>query len=115
MVMKRAFPLFQVFAALFLAAALHTTQAAPVAGKDYVLIEPPLPTANPDNIEVMEAFSYKCPHCRELEPKLAAWIKTLPADVDVRRLPVTFNRPDWANLAKLYYTLQTMEALEKIH
>jgi protein dithiol oxidoreductase (disulfide-forming) len=82
--------------------------AMPVAGKDYVAISPPQPTETGGKIEVVEVFSYMCPHCYEFEPKLEPWLKALPADVAFRRLPVSFGRESWANLAKTYYTLEVL-------
>jgi thiol:disulfide interchange protein DsbA len=58
-------------------------------------------------IEVVEFFSYGCPHCADLEPHLQAWFKRLPADVQVRRVPVAF-QPAWENLARVYYTLEAL-------
>jgi thiol:disulfide interchange protein DsbA len=58
-------------------------------------------------IEVIEFFSYGCPHCAEYEPFLMDWVKALPADVAFRRVPVMF-QPRWVELAKIYYTLETM-------
>jgi thiol:disulfide interchange protein DsbA len=112
--MRRTF-LLQAFVALFFAIALPNAQAVPVAGKDYVALSAAQPVETGDKIEVLEVFSYMCPHCFHFEPQLSAWIKTLPADVVVRRLPVTFNRENWTNLTKLYYTLEIMNELGKLH
>ena len=43
-------------------------------------------------IEVVEFFWYSCPHCNAFEPKLNAWLRTMPADVSFRRVPVAFRR-----------------------
>lgn len=58
-------------------------------------------------VEVIEFFSYGCPHCAHLEPFLQAWKKTLSPSVKFRRVPVVF-RPEWENLAKVYYTLDAL-------
>ena len=70
-------------------------QQAPVAGRDYTLINPPQPTDSGKKIEVIEFFWYGCPHCYHLEPSLNAWLKTqargcgVPAGAgDVRRARV---------------------------
>ncbi len=80
---------------------------APVEGTNYVRLKNQQPTESGKNIEVLEFFSYGCPHCGELEPQLQAWLKTKPADVTFRRVPVMF-QPRWENLAKIYYTLDAM-------
>ena len=58
-------------------------------------------------IEVIEFFSYGCPHCAEFEPFLEDWVKTQSADVAFRRVPVMF-QPRWVELAKVFYTLEAM-------
>lgn len=81
-------------------------QGAAVEGRQYARITP-VPVETGKKIEVIEFFSYGCPHCAELEPYLQDWIKALPADVSFRRIPVMF-QPRWVDLAKIYYTLEGM-------
>jgi len=76
------------------------------AGKHYAAIEPIQPAATPGKIEVVEYFSYACPHCRDFNPVVIAWKAKLPADVTFRRVPVTFARPAWARLARIHYALE---------
>ena len=76
-------------------------------GVNYVRLKSPMPVETGKNIEVIEFFSYGCPHCGELEPLLQTWIKNKPADVTFRRIPVMF-QPRWENLAKAYYTLEAL-------
>ena len=52
-----------------------------VEGKQYTRIKNALPAEKGKKIEVIEFFSYGCPHCNDLEPFLQEWMKTLPADV----------------------------------
>ena len=40
----------------------------------------PVPVETGKKIEVIEFFSYSCPHCGEFEPSLQDWLKTLPCD-----------------------------------
>jgi thiol:disulfide interchange protein DsbA len=88
--------------------ALNAAGAAePVEGKDYVRLKNPQPTETGKKIEVIEFFSYGCPHCNDLEPILDAWIAKLPPDVQFRRVPVMF-QDRWRALAKIYYTLDAM-------
>ena len=80
--------------------------AAPLqAGRDYTLVDPPLVTPK-DKIEVVEFFSYGCSHCNDFHGVLDAWAAKLPKDVVLRRVPVSFNRPAWAKLSRLYYSLE---------
>jgi thiol:disulfide interchange protein DsbA len=84
-------------------------------GKDYELIEPPQPTMDPAKVEVREFFSYGCPHCYQFEPFLAPWLKKLPASVDFVRQPVAFGRPQWATLARIYFTEEALGVVDKMH
>jgi thiol:disulfide interchange protein DsbA len=74
-------------------------------GKDFRKLAKPQPTETGKKIEVIEFFSYSCPHCRDLEPFLTPWIKKLPADVQMRRIPAQFS-PQWIGTAKVWYTLE---------
>src|SRR5512144_2380420 len=76
-------------------------------GTNYVRLKNPMPVETGKNIEVIEFFSYGCPHCGELEPVLQGWLKTKPADVSFRRIPVMF-QPKWESLAKGYYALDAL-------
>jgi len=90
-------------------AALAFAVAAPAQelqeGKQYVRLKNPAPVATGKKIEVLEFFSYGCPHCADLEPEMQGWLKTLPPDVQFRRVPVMF-QDRWIILGKIYYTLE---------
>jgi protein dithiol oxidoreductase (disulfide-forming) len=89
--------------------------AAPTAGKDYLEIKPAQPTDTGNKIEIVEVFSYLCPHCNDFEPKIAAWVKQLPGDAQFRRMPVVFGRASWETLARSYYALEALGDIEKMH
>lgn len=76
------------------------------SGKHYTAITPPQASQAPGKIEVVEFFSYGCPHCADFNPLIKDWAAKLPADVSFRRVPVTFGRPAWARLAKIYYAIE---------
>jgi len=103
-----------VGAALVAAAAFALPVAAQVAGKDYTPISPAQPTEDAAKIEVLEFFSYGCPHCAEFYPILGNWITKQSGDVVVRKVPITFGRAAWANIAKLYYTLEVTGDLSRL-
>jgi len=96
---------------LAVAAALVAVTAAGAQelqeGRNYFRSKVPLPVETGKKIEVIEFFSYGCPHCADLEPILQPWIKSLPADVQVRRVPVLFNE-SWIPLAKVFFTLDAL-------
>jgi thiol:disulfide interchange protein DsbA len=85
------------------------------AGTDYHLVNPPAAVdAPPGKVEVVEFFWYNCPHCNAFEPALEAWIKKLPKDVVMRRVPVAF-QASFAPQQRLYYALEAMGLVETIH
>lgn len=89
-------------------------QAQLVAGRDYIAIDPAQTTDDPGKIEVTEFFSYGCPHCNDLYPLISKWSTDLPADVVFKRVPVSFSRPQWFNLSKLFYALEVTGDLAKL-
>lgn len=102
-----------VLAGLLLAFAVGNVSAELKQGKDFDLINPAQPTEK-GKVEVIEFFSYMCPHCDHIDPVVNKWTKTLAKDVSFQRVPVVF-RPQWEAPAKLYYTLDAMGELEKFH
>jgi protein dithiol oxidoreductase (disulfide-forming) len=88
--------------------------SAQAPGKDFQPITPPQPTQSGNKVEVIEFFSYACPHCESLQPSLSAWLKRKPADVEFRRIPAVF-QDSWLPFARLYYTVEAMGLVEKLH
>jgi thiol:disulfide interchange protein DsbA len=99
------------FAALCLFAGGASAQL--VEGRNYDRLKNPLPTESGGKIEVIEFFSYGCPHCAELEPILDGWLAKLPPDVAFRRVPVVFQQR-WMPLGKIYYTLEALGVESKL-
>lgn len=84
------------------------------AGKHFTPVNPPQASQTPGKIEVVEFFSYGCPHCADINPLIKDWAARLPADVSFRRVPVSFGRPAWARLAKIYYALEATGNLSRL-
>jgi len=85
------------------------------AGKDFLKLDRPVPTdSEAGKIELIEFFWYSCPHCNAFEPTFAEWVKNAPKDVVVRRMPVAF-RDDFAPQQRLFFTLEAMSLLDKMH
>lgn len=81
---------------------------APVAGHDYLKIGTPQPVTAPAGVvEVVEFFSFACPHCFEFQGTLEAWIKRKPAYVQFRRSPVRFLQ-NYLNFQPMYFALEAM-------
>lgn len=87
--------------------------AEPQVGKEFKVISPALVSPK-DKIEVIEFFSYGCNHCSDFHPLISKWAEKLPKDVSFRRVPVSFNRPEWARLSKIYYALEATGDLAKL-
>jgi len=86
-------------------------QGGPVEGKDFTRVETPQqPNVAAGKVEVLEFFSYACPHCSAFEPTIEAWEKQLPAEVVFRRVPVPFLM-NADNFMRTYYALETIGAV----
>ena len=108
----------RIFASLILTLGLAFANVAGAIdlqqGREYDLINPPQMPSSPGKIEVIEFFSYACPHCAHLEPVLNPWLKKLPADVAFRRIPLA-GGPQWQATAKLFYALDVLGGEAKLH
>ena len=87
--------------------------ATPAEGAQFTRVEPSVPPQTAGKIEVLEFFSYACPHCNAFEPVLETWAKKLPPDVAFQRVPVPFLM-NAENFQRTYYALQTMGQVEAI-
>lgn len=85
-----------------------------VAGTHYEVLPAAVTTRDAAKIEVVEAFSYACPHCYSFEPLLDAWRKGLAADVDFQRVPAVWNA-DFKLLGQAYYTAAALGLVEATH
>lgn len=91
---------------MFAAAVFAVSGSVAFAQETYVNVNPPQPT-EPGKIEVLEFFSYGCPHCAVLEPMVAQWKQDLSPDVTFSSVPVAFNA-GMKPLQQLFYTLQAL-------
>jgi thiol:disulfide interchange protein DsbA len=95
--------------------ALSTSlQANIIAGHDYAVLGVPQRQENSGKIEVVEFFSWGCPHCYEFYPKLARWLATMPKDSSFKRVPVSIGHTEWEALAKAYYALQSTGDVDRL-
>jgi thiol:disulfide interchange protein DsbA len=79
---------------------------------DYRLIEQQ--AVSGPRIEVIDFFWYGCPHCYTFQPALEDWVKRMPPDVSLRRIPAIL-RDNWAPHARIYYTLEALGEVERLH
>jgi len=104
-----------IFKSLFVAAFFllgSSAFAAAPAGKGYTLLNPAQP-ASSKKIEVLEFFFYECSHCFYLHGELAAWEKTMPADVELTFVPTIF-RDSTEPLARTFYALESIGKIKQM-
>ncbi len=80
---------------------------------EYRLI-PVQPVETGERIEVIDFFWYGCPYCNDLQPTLEEWLKRKPDDVALRRVPAIL-RDSWAPHARIYYALELLGEVERLH
>ncbi len=99
---------------IFFAGPAGAQQTRPLRAEiDYLVIDPQ-PVSVRTGIEVIDFFWYGCPHCNNLQPPLERWIGRQPPDVTVRRIPAIL-RDTWAPHARIYYTLEALGEVARLH
>lgn len=115
-------PLGLLFAGLLMAVGVNaadTPAPAPAktpweAGKSYFLIDPPQPTSSGSKVEVLEVFSYACPHCAHFQPYAEQIKQALPAYATFSYMPAVFNA-QWEPYARAFYAAQSLGLLDATH
>jgi thiol:disulfide interchange protein DsbA len=79
--------------------------------RTYITLDRPL---QDDPIEVVEFFSYACPHCSNLESMLDGWVAGLPGNVDFKRVHIAIDTLT-TRLAKTHLVLESQGLLEENH
>lgn len=92
---------------LSITGAAYSQGPEPKEGTEFTRVSPPVAPAGGAKIEVLEFFSYACPHCSSFEPALEAWAKQLPADVVLKRVPVPFLM-NAENFQRTYFALESL-------
>lgn len=83
-------------------------------GQEYEIIkQPEILNFEPGKVEVVEVFSYGCPHCRDFYPVLRSWKKGLPADVNVKYVPMS--EGGFEPLARAFYALDAMGIADNVN
>lgn len=73
-----------------------------VQGKDFLIVGNGSAKQS-KKVTVTEFFSYGCPWCYRVEPRLQQWVNQQAGHIRFQRVPVVFNK-DWSYYAKAYYT-----------
>jgi thiol:disulfide interchange protein DsbA len=105
-----------ILAAGFVLASVASAADAPKweAGKHYAVIDPPVATSTGDKVEVLEVFSYACPHCAHFQPYADKLKAGLPKNAEFTLMPADF-QPIWLVFARGFYTAKSMGLLDKTH
>lgn len=91
------------------------TSAHFTEGKEYVTLQPPAGQTAPSGpVEVVEVFSYGCPHCAEFAPYMDKLRAQLPRGVEVRYMPAVFSAA-WMPYAQAFYAAKQLGVLEQTH
>ncbi len=85
-----------------------------IAGEHYIVLDKPYDTRDSNKIEVVEMFSYSCPHCYEFEPLIRAWSKQQDNDIDFWYFPAVWNKP-MAFFAQAFYAAVDLNIEEQMH
>jgi len=83
-------------------------------GKDYRRLPNPAPTTAPGQPEVVELFSYTCPHCRSMQPVVKEWLARKPEEVVFVKYALALGAA-WEPSARAYYAAQALGVLETTH
>lgn len=99
----------------FAASAVNTVTTAPKAGVDYQVMKGRQPDArsSAEKIEVLEFFWYGCPHCKDFDPILQAWIQKQKSGLIFKRVPVAFQAA-LAPHQRLYHALDALGIAEQM-
>src|SRR6266581_193973 len=89
-------------------------QSLSVAGLAPGPMEPRGPVAADGRIEVIEFFYYGCPVCYETQPFLTRWLGRASEYVAIRRVPA-LSTEAWEPFAKLFYALETLGQIDRLH
>jgi thiol:disulfide interchange protein DsbA len=83
-------------------------------GKDYRLVDNPMPVKKDGIVEVTESFWYGCAHCYSFEPAINSWKDKLGEDTKLIKMPIT-----WGGIhqlhAALFYTIESLKLDPSTH
>ena len=81
-------------------------------GRDYILLDPPLPTrVSKGKIEVIEFFNFSCPYCFRMQGPFLRWMEENAdnlKDVEIVYQPVPFQSAG-GHYARAFHTMQALK------
>lgn len=83
-------------------------------GIEYEVLTKIQPAPTDGKIEVIEFFSYGCPHCYRFEPYVDKWKESKADNIEFIQVPAVFSE-NWEALATLYYASEVLGVQDKMH
>jgi thiol:disulfide interchange protein DsbA len=77
-------------------------------GKDYRLIDDPLPVRQDGMVEVTYAFWYGCNHCFSFDSTINNWKSSQPDYIKFAKMPITWGQIHQLHAA-LYYSIEALK------
>ncbi|MDQ2076223.1 thiol:disulfide interchange protein DsbA/DsbL [Marinimicrobium sp. ABcell2] len=99
---------------LSMAAMAQQTPTQYQAGRHYEVLSTPVPTSDPDKIEVVEIFSYLCGHCFTFAPLVSAWEERQKDDVVLVHAHAVW-APAMEAYARGLHTAKALGIFEEVH
>lgn len=98
------------------AAALAQESEDYAPGRDYIVIDPPLPVrVDEGKVEILEFFNFSCPHCFRLLRPFYKWQNERDmSDIEIIRVPVIFQQTG-GHYARAYYTMESLNAADDLY
>ena len=106
--MRKLFAILLLFGFSTLACAEYSE------GVEYELLKKAQPAPTNGKVEVIEFFSYACPHCYRFEPHVQKWKAGKADNVEFIAVPAVFSK-SWETLATLFYTAEALGVQDKLH
>jgi thiol:disulfide interchange protein DsbA len=105
--------MFRSLIALTAILLMPMAHAALKEGTDYKRVEKQ-PTSNQSKVEIIEFFSYGCPHCFNAYRPVEKWAAELPKNAVFVRVPLSLGHREWGVLSRTYYALQALGELPRL-
>jgi protein dithiol oxidoreductase (disulfide-forming) len=91
-------------------------ERGPKEGRHFIRLAQTVPISAPaGKFDVIEFFWYGCPHCHAFDPAIEVWRRYLDPDIAFRRVPVAFRPEPFGLHQRLFYALDSLNALPVMH
>lgn len=95
--------------AFLLSMSTTVAQVRFLEGQDYTVLETPIKLNKPGEKEVVEFFSFVCPHCYHLEPHVMQWVnERKPTDVGFYQIPAVGGKL-WTFVGRVKYVADKLK------